>query len=122
MASLAIDAPLKWTDNVLSQHDVPGVAKARRGLARRIPHPTLLQLALVRDLHTSLGLSVHDALELSRELLASDGAHEVWRGCVRIVFDRPLLERAMHRRLRDALESAPTPRRGRPIRRRGSIE
>ena len=36
VASLAIDATSKWTDNILSQHAVLGVISARRGVARRI--------------------------------------------------------------------------------------
>ncbi|NUR34784.1 MAG: hypothetical protein HOQ30_12295 [Gemmatimonadaceae bacterium] len=116
VTSLAIDAPIKWTDNVLSQHDVPGVAAARRGVARRIPHPTLLHLALTRELHAVLGLSVRDALPLDRELLDGDGAAIIQRGAVHLALDRALLERAVERRLREALESAPTPRRGPPTR------
>jgi hypothetical protein len=117
VASLAIDAPLKWTDNVLSQHDVTGVAQARRGIARRIPHATLLHLALTRELHATLGLGVRDALQLAFQLLSPAGTAGVQRGPIRLVVDRPLLERAVERRLRDVLESAPSPRRGRPARR-----
>jgi hypothetical protein len=120
MASLAIDAPLKWTDNVLSQHDVADVVSARRGVARRIPHTALLHLALTRELHTTLGLSVRDALELARQLLAAEGGTETWRGPVRLWCDRAALQRALDLRLRAALESAPAPRRGRPPRRPGA--
>ena len=74
---------LKWTDNVLSQHDVPDVVSARRGVARRIPHTALLHLALIRELHADLGLSVRDALGLARQFLAPDGDGEAWRGSVR---------------------------------------
>jgi hypothetical protein len=118
VASLAIDAPLKWTDNVLSQHDVAGVATARRGVARRIPHATLLHLALTRELHAMVGLSVGDALPLARQLLSADGDLGIQRGSVRLLLDRAVLEGAVDRRLRDALESAPTPRRGPAARRR----
>lgn len=118
VASLAIDAPLKWTDNVLSQHEVPGVATARRGVTRRIPHATLLHLALTRELHAILGLSVRDALPLARQLLSAGGELGIQRGAVRILVDRTLLDRSVERRLRDALESAPTPKRGPPARRR----
>jgi hypothetical protein len=129
VASLAIDAPIKWTDNVLSQHTVPGVTNARRGVARRIPHATLRHLALTRELHTELGLSVRDALPLARQLLsAAEGAavdhrsvdhRSVHRGAVHLTVDETLLDRAIERRLRDALESAPMPSRGRPARRMG---
>jgi hypothetical protein len=117
MASLAIDAPLKWTDNVLSQHQVAGVAGARRGVARRIPHASLLHLALTRELHTAMGLGVRDALGLARELLSADDVAGVRRGSVHLGLDRRRLDEAIQRRLRDALESAPSPRRGRPARR-----
>ena len=114
IASLAIDAPAKWTDNLLSQHDVPGVTSARRGVARRIPRPTLLLLALTRELHVSLAMGVRDALQLATRLLTEDARHE-WRvGSVGVVIDRVALERALDERLRIALESAPAPRRGRP--------
>jgi hypothetical protein len=120
VASLAIDAPSKWTDNVLSQHDVPGVSSARRGVTRRIPYHALLHLALTHDLHVSLGMSVRDALELARQLLSADVTSEARRGPVRITLDRTLLERVLERRLREALESAPAPRRGRPPGRRAA--
>ena len=129
VASLAIDAPIKWTDNVLSQHDVAGVASARRGVTRRISHAALLHLALTRELHAVMGLSVRDALPLAQRLLAAKGDLGISYGSVRLVLDPALLERAVERRLRDALESAPAPRRGprpgqrpgpRPDPRRGS--
>lgn len=113
IASLAIDAPIKWTDNALSQHGVPGVAVARRGVARRIPHAALMHLALTRELHAVLGLSVRDALLLAQQLLAADDPPGVRRGPVHLVLDRASLDRSVERRLRDALESAPSPRRGR---------
>lgn len=114
IASLAIDAPARWTDNLLSQHDVPGIPSARRGVARRIPRPTLLVLALTRELHVSLALSVRDALRLATALCADPAGGE-WRdGAIRLVLDRAALEHSLDERLRIALESAPAPRRGRP--------
>ena len=116
MTSLAIDAPLKWIDNLLSQYQVTDVIAARRGVARRVPHSALVRLALARELHVGVGLSVRDALELAEQLLGGDGtgSAEVRRASVRISCDRVALERSLERRLRDALESAPSPRRGRP--------
>jgi hypothetical protein len=114
MASLAIDAPAKWTDNVLSQHHVDDVVAARRGVARRIPRTALVSLALTRELHVTLGMSVRDALALAHELLSSHDSATATRGHLRLVCDRVALERALDTRLRDALESAPAPKRGRP--------
>ena len=113
VASLVIGAPTKWTDNTLTQHEVPGVESAQRGVARRIPHPALLHLALTFQLHVALHVGVRDALELARQLLASaDGGLQ--RGPVGLTFDRADFERALDQRIRDVLESAPSPRRGRP--------
>ena len=120
IASLAIDAPLKWADNVLSQHHLPGVASPGRGLARRISHPVLLLLALTRELHLTLGLGVRDAVALGRQLLSDESSGDVRRGPVHVALDRAALERMVESRLREALESAPRPRRGRPPRRNGA--
>ena len=122
MTSLAIDAPVKWTDNLLSQHKVADVVAERRGVARRVPRSALVHLALTRALHVGVGLGVRDALELARQLLVGTGAGpaEVRRGPLRILCDRDALERSLERRLRDALESAPSPKRGRPRTRRTS--
>jgi hypothetical protein len=114
VTALAIDATPKWVDNILSHHEVPGVVFARRGVARRVPHSALVHLSLARELHMELGLSVRDALALATSLLtiSGEGVHE--SGHLRVTFDRAALEHAIDARLRDALESAPTPRRGRP--------
>ena len=116
VAGLVIRAPAKWIDNVLSQHDVPEVVRARRGVARKIPFPALVHLALTRELHISLGLGVREALQLSRELLANKEAG-VPTGHLRILLDRDALGRTLDARLHEVLESAPAPRRGRPPRR-----
>lgn len=116
VAALAIRAPAKWIDNLLSQHELGEVVRARRGVARKISYPALVHLALTRELHGALGMGVRDALQLSRALLSSTGS-EVPTGHLRIALDRSALERMLDARLREVLESAPTPRRGRPSRR-----
>lgn len=114
VVSLAIDAPLKWTDNLISHHQIPGVLQSERGVARKISHDALLFLAVVRELHQHLDMSVRAAVSTSRTLLSSMSPTVPERGHVRVSLDRAGLERAVLSRLRDALESAPTPRRGRP--------
>jgi len=116
VSSLAIDAPLKWLDNLLSHYPVPDVGAERRGVARRIPHSALLLLALTRELHVELGLGVRDAIGLAADLLGANGGIVSRGGHVRVTCDRPALERRVSERLHDALESAPSPRRGRPSR------
>lgn len=118
VASLAIDAPSKWLDNLLSHHQIPGVITERRGVARRIPHSALIHLALARELHIALHLGVRDAIRVAGALL-DDREHAVHAsGHLRVTFDRTALERDVTLRLHAALESAPAPKRG-PTPRRG---
>ena len=121
ISSLAIGAPLKWLDNLLSHFPIPEVGSERRGVARRIPHSALQRLALTRALHLELGLGVRDALALAGDLRASSDGAVSRGGHLRVTCDRRALEQAVAGRLRDALESAPAPRRGRPpVRPRGT--
>lgn len=119
VTSLAINAPQKWVDNVLSQHPIPEVGGTRRGVGRRIPYQALVRLALVRELHLALGTSVREAVLLAATLLdpASGGVHV--RGPLRVTFDRLALEQTLNERLREALESAPISTRGRRPQRSG---
>ena len=114
IASLAIDAPSKWTDNLLSQHRLPDVVSERRGVARRISYSGLVRLALIRQLHVELALGVGDAVRVADQLLDSGGTGVYESGQLRLTVDRPALERALDLRLTEVLESAPAPRRGRP--------
>jgi hypothetical protein len=88
----------------------------KRGVARRIPYGTLMHLALAHELHASLAMGVREALQLASELLAADTGVVSAGGHLRITCDRAILEQELSERLRDALEFAPTPRRGRPAR------
>ena len=114
VASLAIDAPIKWTDNLLCQHRLPGVVSERRGVARRISYLGLVRLALIRQLHVQLALGVGDAVRVADRLFDSGGTGVYASGQLRLSVDRPALERALDLRLTEVLESAPAPRRGRP--------
>lgn len=120
VASLAIGAPRKWTDNVISQHSLPDVISERRGVARRITHPGLVRLALVRELQMELGIGVADALKVADDVLrqGSGGVHRA--GALTLQVDLEALERRLARHLAEALESAPAPRRGRPPSRPGT--
>lgn len=114
VASLAIGAPARWTDNLLSQHRLPDVISSRHGVPRRIGYLAVVRLGLVRELHTQLGIGVADAVAIAARMLdsESDGVHSAGMLSVRV--DVSALERRIQQRLAEALESAPTPRRGRP--------
>jgi hypothetical protein len=117
VAALAVDAPLKWTDNLIAQHDIPDVRSTARGVPRGVSWIGLVRIALIRELHLALGCGGRDAVALSARLLdARDGVVTVGRSTT-LGFDRRVLEVDLQRRLAEALESAPRPRRGRPARR-----
>ena len=112
VASLAIDAPLKWTDNLIAQHPLDDVLSGGRGVARRISHTALVQLALARHLHTELGIAVRDAVRMASGLIANSGALAL--GDITLSVDMDRLQRRLAERLAVSLESSPSPKRGRP--------
>lgn len=114
VASLAIDAPLKWTDNLIAHHDIPDVRSRTRGVARGVSWAGLVRIALVRELHVALGCGVREAVALSDALLQSPAESLKVGRWATVAFDRRALEQDLQRGLAEALESAPRPRRGRP--------
>ena len=114
VASLAIRAPIKWTDNLLSQHPIPDVHRIARGVARGISWSALVRIALVRELHVRLGCAIQQSVSLATELLASPDSSISPDGSIILAFDRQAFEQALQSRLAEALEVAPRPRRGRP--------
>jgi hypothetical protein len=114
VASVAVDATEKWTDNLLAHHELAGVRSRARGVARGISWPALVQVALIRELHTQVNCSVRDAVAFAAALLADPDGLMVPSPYLSVTFDRERFESDLHRRLADALESAPRPRRGRP--------
>jgi hypothetical protein len=117
VATLAVGAPRKWTDNVLSQHELPDVISVRQGVARRIPYPALIRLAVIRQLHTHLGIGVANAIQFADRLLDSGQAAVLEAGQISLSLDLISLRKAVDERLASALESTPSRRRGRPPRR-----
>lgn len=120
VASFAIQASVRWTDNLLSQHRIPEIPVVGRGIARRLSRAAVIRLAIIRELHTALGCGVRESVALAADVLGSDQGVVHLGGHLRLELDRDALVRATDVRLRDALESAPAPRRGRPPKRRSS--
>ena len=119
IASLAIGSPAKWTDNLLSQHIIPDVISARRGVPRRITYAALVRLAVIRELNQRLGVGVADAVAMADQVLFAGADGVITVGPIRVEIDLSAVERALMQRLGDALESAPVSRRGRPRKRGG---
>lgn len=114
VAALALQAPLKWTDNAIAKHPIPSVLSERRGVARRVQFSALLVLAIARELQLEMGTPLGAALEIAHQVAAGGHPDGVRRGALCIVVDLARLRDALEERLADAMESAPTPRRGRP--------
>jgi hypothetical protein len=117
VVSLAIDAPSKWTDNLIAHHAIPDVRSRTRGVTRGVSWAGVVRIALVRELHVALGCGVREAVALSDALLLSSAGNLNVGRWSTLAFDRRALEQDLQRRLAEALESAPRPRRGRPVRR-----
>ena len=117
VASLAVEAPSKWTDNLIAHHAMPDVRSRTRGVARGVSWAGLVRIALVRELHIALGCGVREAVALSDALLQSPACNVSVGRWTTLTVDRRALEEDLQRRLAEALESAPRPKRGRPARR-----
>lgn len=119
-AAFALDVSLKWLDNILSHHDVPGIAHGRQGIQRRIPVDSLLVIALARTVHQQLGTPLRRALQLAELVInAADGdivvgSADTLPGQVRLSVDVTAMRNALESRLREGVEFGAAPRRGRP--------
>jgi dienelactone hydrolase len=112
-AALALDVPPKWVDNILSHHNVPGVAQHRQGVARKLTVDGLLVLALTTFLIHELGAPMLKAVGIAEELRRNEGRYESPRG-LSLMLNLSAFRTNLLERLENAVEMAPAPRRGRP--------
>ena len=112
-AALALDIPAKWLDNTLSHNQIRGVHQERQGVARRLTVEGLLILAIAATLVKELGIALAAALEFAEGMAMSTGTHTSPAG-VRIQVDLEALNARLLERLANAVEIAPSPKRGRP--------
>lgn len=113
-AALALDVPSKWVDNILSHYTVPGVAQQRQGVARKLSVDGLLVLALATSLIQELGAPVLKAIGIAEVLLRNEGRYESPKG-FSLSLDLSTFRTGLLKRLENAVEMAPMPRRGRPV-------
>lgn len=112
-AALAVEVPVKWVDNILSHHTVPGVFQQRQGVSRKLGLDALLVLGLTAFLTHELGVPVPKAIEIATGLESNGGRYASPRGFTLLV-DLPTFRSELLERLENAVEIAPAPRRGRP--------
>ncbi len=111
-AALAIGAPVKWVDNVLSHFAILGVAQSRQGVARRISADAILRLRVISALSELLGVPVEIAVDAAEKLI-EEGRWDAGRE-LSLILDRWAARADLETRLEFAVEAAPLPRRGRP--------
>lgn len=118
IAGYASAAERKWIDNLLSQFDIPGVERTRRGSARRITPNGIYHIALARYIAIELRTTVRAAVELAESLMRAPEAEvEVFRG-LSVRFDRHAFQVAIDARISEAVEAIVPAKRGRPRSRR----
>ena len=115
-AAVTLRMPAKWVDNVLSHHSIAGVAKARQGIARRLTPQAILNLEVAIRLSEALSIPTARALALAQALMARTGELSTGKG-ITLTIDIEAIRADLAERLAHAVEIAPLPRRGRPVRR-----
>lgn len=115
IAQHAASVDAKWLDNLLSRFEIPGVATARQGIARRVSSIGIYHVALIRRLTAELGMSTGIAVSVAMTLLdgAASAAFCVTAG-VELRLNRPEFEREVDAAISVAVESVSPARRGRP--------
>ena len=121
-AAVTLKVPRKWVDNTLSHYVVPGVLQRKQGVTRKITPQAVLILEICLELMRTLGVPLHLALEAAKAVAAPDesttepttqlplGPHTT------LTVDVAAIMRDMNARLANAVEVAPSPKRGRPPR------
>ena len=113
--AVALGVGPKWVDNALSHYRIPGVHQSRQGIARRLTAESVLVLEVALRLMRSLSIPLHAALEISSAVLNDAASTYEAEGCS-LRIDIAEVRGVTERRLAEAVEFAPAPRRGRPAR------
>jgi hypothetical protein len=108
--------PLKWVDNLLSHHALPGIERDRQGVERRITDEGLLTIEAVRILRVELGIPLTQAAAIARVSIESRKANELRfdTQSLAVVFALAEIQRRLHARMVEAAESVARVARGRP--------
>ena len=114
VAQHAVGADKKWVDNLRSHFEVPGVERARQGIARRISTRGIYHIALIHRLNRELGVSVSSALPLATRLLASHAGRVGVGLWLELEVDLAAMQHSLDRLIEEASEISAPARRGRP--------
>jgi hypothetical protein len=112
-AALALGVSDKWLDNTLSHFKVEGVRQKRQGVARQLTVDSLLVLSVATILGAQLHVPLGTSIDIAQRLIAAGGHHQT-EGILELHLDLQIVRARLFERLEHAVETAPTPRRGRP--------
>lgn len=119
LVALTIGVPIKWVDNLLSHHALPGIVRSRQGVERQITDEGLIAIETVRLLTTELGLPLSSAAVLARAAIESRAGAEMrftTKSGVTVLFPLAEMERRVRDGLLEAIEAIARVPRGRPRR------
>lgn len=119
-SAVVLGVTRKWVDNVLSHYRVPGVLQERQGIVRKVTPAALLRLELCVSLVRSLNVPILQGLEVAEAIIKADGGEIGLAGApaLGITADLQALASDLQRRIDAAIEMSPTPKRGRPARKK----
>ena len=112
--AVTLGVPVKWVDNVLSHHRISGVSGGRQGVARRLSTQAVLNLEIALRLINAFGLPLPKALELAARLVGIRSGKLTLADQISLLADVDMIEGQVIDSLAQAVEIAPSPRRGRP--------
>ena len=114
ITAVTLGVPVKWVDNILSQHDIPGVVSSRQGVERSISDLGLRVLEMVRIASRELGIPVARAVEMAGVAASQPDARFVSPSGLELRFAVDAIDRRLRERVMDAIEATPRLARGRP--------
>jgi hypothetical protein len=116
-AAAALGVTPKWLDNILSHNEMDGVQRSSQGISRRLSLSAITTLSLAKELIDSLHISTSAALNIAARLAEDSAGDLILSPRLRVIIRTDLIKTDVLTRLTRAVESSPTPRRGRPPKR-----
>jgi hypothetical protein len=117
LIALTLGVSIKWVDNLLSHHHIPGVTRSRQGVQRQLSDEGLIAVEIVRILTDELQIPVARAAEICRVGML-EGTIERFRfethSSALLTLDVAEIDKRLRARMLDAVESIERIPRGRP--------
>ncbi len=116
-AAAVLEVTPKWLDNLLSHNSIDDLTTDTQGVARRLSVRSITMLVLAKELIDALVLPAPVALRVASRVLNTPNCELILSPRLRITISEETLKTDVLDRIASAVESAPTPRRGRPSKR-----